>query len=153
MTRIQEIGPENDTPDGTDAGSQEARWVCEQVTRLGLALDEEEEVAPGDARELPALHASLLAALAACWPEFGAAEVRRLSFQVYCRTTGRHHPPAPLGAVGTHLAGEIAAYLRTRPPAPQPQYAAAVGVPPRWHAWLEAPRPRGSVPSPRDAFE
>jgi hypothetical protein len=48
MTRTQEIGPEDDTPGGTDAGSQEARWACEQVTRLGLALDEEEEVAPAE---------------------------------------------------------------------------------------------------------
>jgi hypothetical protein len=152
-TRPRCSGPEDDTPGGTDAGSQEARWVCEQATHLGLEL-EEEEVAQGDVRELPALHASLLAALAACWPEFSAAEVRRLSFQVYCRTTGRLHPPRPLRAVGTHLAAEIAAYLRTPPPlAPQPHYAAAVGVPHLWRSWVDAQQPPGSVHSPRDAFE
>jgi hypothetical protein len=127
--------------------------VREQPTRLGLALDEE-EVAPGDECELPALQASLLAVLAACWPEFSAAEVRRLTFQVYRRTTGRLHPPAPLGAAGTHLAAEIAAYLRRpAPPAPQPRYAMVVGVHPHWRAWLDAQRPRGSVASPRDAWE
>jgi hypothetical protein len=127
--------------------------VREQVTRLGLALDEE-EVAPGDVRELPALQASLLAVLAACWPEFSATEVRRLTFQVYRRTTGHIHPPAPLGAAGTPLAAEIAAYLRRpAPPAPRPQDAVVASVHPHWRAWLDAQRPRGSVASPRDAFE
>jgi hypothetical protein len=124
----------------------------EQTTRLGLALDEE-EVATGDVGALPAMQASVLAVLAACWPEFSAAEVRRLIFQVYRRTTGYIHPPAPLGAAGTHLADEIASYLRTPPPAPQPGYAVAVGVHPLSAAWLDAQRPRGSVHSPRDAFE
>jgi hypothetical protein len=125
--------------------------VSEQATRLGLALNEE-EVAPADVGELPAMHTSLLAVLAACWPEFSAAEVRRLTFQVYRRTAGRLHPPAPLGAAGTHLAAEVAAYLRTPPLAPQPQRATGGGMPPHWRSWLDTQRPPGSVHSPRDAF-
>jgi hypothetical protein len=127
--------------------------VREQVTRLGLEVDEE-EVAPGDEHNPAALHASVLAVLAACWPEFSAAEVCRLSFQVYCRSTGRLHPPAPLGVVGTHLAAEIAAYLRTPlPPTPQPHYAAAAGAPPLWRAWLDAQEPPRRAQSRWDAFE
>jgi hypothetical protein len=125
----------------------------EQARRLRRALVGG-EVALRDEDERHAIRTSLLAVLAACWPEFSAAEVRRLSFQVYCRSTGRLHLPAPLGAVGTHLAEEIAAYLRTPPPpAPQPDYAAGVGMDPLWRAWQDAKRPRGSVHSPRDAVE
>ena len=153
MTRRQGTGPEDRAPSGTDARSQEAHWVREQVTRLGLEVDEE-EVAAGDEHHPPALHASVLAVLAACWPEFSAAEVRRLSFLAYRRSTGRLQPPAPLRPVGTQLAEEIAAYLRTPPPpAPQLPRATAVGVPPLWRSWLDAQRPPGSVHSPRDAFE
>jgi hypothetical protein len=43
---------------GTDAWSREAQRVWEQVTRLGLALDEE-ELALLDVRDLQALRASL----------------------------------------------------------------------------------------------
>jgi hypothetical protein len=126
----------------------------EQVTRLGLEVDEE-EVARGDEPNPPARHAALLAVLAACWPEFSAAEVCRLSFQVYCRSTGRLHPPAPLGAVGTHLAAEIAAYLRTPlPPTPKPHYAdPAAGVPPLWRSWLDRQGPARRALSRWDAFE
>jgi hypothetical protein len=122
--------------------------VGEQARRLGLALDDG-EVAVRDEDDRHALRASLVRALAACWPEFSAAEVRRLSFLAYRRTTGRLHPPAPLSAAGTRLAAEIAAYLRT----PLPPHGAAVGVPPLWRTWLDAQRPPGSVHSPRDAFE
>jgi hypothetical protein len=94
------------------------------------------------------------AALAACWPEFSAAELRRLRFLAYRRATGRLRPPAPLRATGVHLAEEIAAYLRDPPPpAPQLQHAAALGVPLLWRAWLDAQRPLRSSGSPREAFE
>jgi hypothetical protein len=146
MTRPQVTWPEDTMPGGTDGCSREARWVGEQARRLGLALDEG-EVALRDEDDRHTLRASLVRALAACWPEFSAAEVRRLSFLAYRRTTGRLQPPAPLGAVGTHLAAEISAYLRWPPP------GGAVGVPPLWRSWLDAQRPPGSVHSPRDAFE
>jgi hypothetical protein len=120
--------------------------VREQLTRLGLALDEG-EVALRDEDDRHAIRASLVSALAACWPEFSAVEVRRLNFLAYRRTTGRLQPPAPLGVAGTHLAAEIAAYLRW------PPHVGAVGVPPLWRSWLDAQRPSGSVHSPREAFE
>jgi hypothetical protein len=149
MTRPRVTRPADTTPGGTDAWSWQDRWVREQVTRLGLALDEEEG-ALQDEGDQQALRASLVRALAACWPEFSAAEVRRLTFLAYRRATGRLHPPAPLRAAGTHLAAEIAAYLRTPP---LPPHGAAGGVPPLWRSWLDAQRPPGSVHSPRDAFE
>jgi hypothetical protein len=153
MTRRQGRGPEDDTLGETDACSWEARWVREQARRLGLALDEG-EVALRDEDDRHALRASLVRALAACWPEFSAAEVCRLNFLAYRRTTGRLQPPAPLGTAGTHLAAEAAAYLRKPPPLPpQPPHAPATSVPPLWRSWLDAERPRGSVHSPRDAFE
>ena len=83
-----------------------------------------------------------LAALAACWPEFNAPELRRLHFLAYRRAAGRLRPPRPLRAAGVRLAEEIAAYLRTPapPPVPVPRYAAALDVPPLWRAWLDAQR-------------
>jgi hypothetical protein len=91
-----------------------------------------------------------LATLAACWPEFSAAELRRLHFLAYRRAAGRLRPPRPLRAAGVRLAGEIAAYLRAPapPPAPQVQDAAVVDVPPLWRAWLEAQRPAQRAPVP-----
>jgi hypothetical protein len=129
--------------------------VREQARRLGLALDEG-EVALRDEGDRHAIRTSLVSALAACWPVFTIAEVGRLSFLAYRRTTGRLQPPAPLGAEGTRLAAEIAAYLRRPPPlppAPQPPHGEVAGVPPLWRSWLDAQRPPGSVHSPRDAFE
>jgi hypothetical protein len=95
-----------------------------------------------------------LAALGAYWPEFSAAELRRLHFLAYRRATGRLRPPRRLRTAGVRLAEEIAAYLRTpapRPPAPQVRDAAAPDVPPLWRAWLEAQRPAQRVPVPRAA--
>jgi hypothetical protein len=90
-----------------------------------------------------------LAALAARWPEFSAAEVCRLRFLAYRRATGRLRPPKPLRAAGARLAAEVAAYLRT--PAPLPPGVAAVEVPPLWWAWLAAQRPPQRSPGPRGA--
>jgi hypothetical protein len=94
-----------------------------------------------------------LATLAACWPEFSAAELRRLHFLAYRRVTGRLRPPRPLRAAGVRLAAEIAAYLRTPvpPPVPVPQHAAAPDVPPLWRAWLDAQRPPHRSHRPRHA--
>jgi hypothetical protein len=92
------------------------------------------------------------AALAACWPQFSAAELRRLRFLAYRRATGRLRPPGPLRAAGVRLAEEIAAYLRTpAPPASQPQHAASPDVPPLWRAWMDAQRPPHRSRRPREA--
>jgi hypothetical protein len=153
MTRPQVTWPVDTRPGGTDGCSREDRWVREQAGRLRLALDEG-AVALRDEDDRQALRTSLVRALAACWPEFSAAEVRRLNFLAYRRTTGHLHPPAPLSAAGTHLAAEIAAYLHRPPlPAPQPPTAAAVGVPPLWRAWLDAQGPPRRAQRPWEAYE
>jgi hypothetical protein len=152
-TRPRCSGPEDNTPGGTDACAREVRWEHEQAARLELALDEE-EVAPQDEGDQQALRTSLLTALAACWPEFSVAEVRRLTFLVYRRATGHIHSPTPLRAAGTHLAAEIASYLRSPPPlAPPPQDAAVVGMPLLWRAWLDAQGLPRRWQGPWEAFE
>jgi hypothetical protein len=98
-------------------------------------------------------HEEDLPTLAASWPEFSAAELRRLRFLAYRRRTGRLHPPVPLGAAGARVCAEIAAYLRTPAPLPAPapwlQQAAAMDRPPSWRAWTAVHLPSAPpTPSP-----